>query len=173
MNANNINKWLTLGANLGVLTGIILVAYEINQSTLATRAELISSHQDRWVTMDLSWQDKEFAGAWAKAMENPETLTVTEMIQLNGFMWSYIDHIDTNRVLWNLGILDDPMPSQENLISTNAGIFFGNKFAQAWLVENRALLGARTMEIIDRELTSVSTDDNLEFYMRIKTRLGN
>ena len=137
MNADSLNKWLTLGANLGVLVGISLVAFEINQATVTTRAEMISSHQDRWVAMDLSWQSEDLAAAWAKAMESPDELTLTEMVQLNGFMWSYIDHIGTNRVLWEMGIFEDPLPSQEDIITNNASIFFGNKYAQAWVVENR------------------------------------
>ena len=32
MKSDSVNSWLTLGANLGVIAGLILVAYEINQS---------------------------------------------------------------------------------------------------------------------------------------------
>lgn len=32
MDSDRVNRWLTLGANLGVFAGLILVAYEINQS---------------------------------------------------------------------------------------------------------------------------------------------
>ena len=39
MNSDSWNKWLTLIANVGVLTGLMLVAYEINQ----TRSQLLLS----------------------------------------------------------------------------------------------------------------------------------
>ena len=32
MKSDSLNSWLSLGANLGVIAGLILVAYEINQS---------------------------------------------------------------------------------------------------------------------------------------------
>ena len=32
MNSEKLNRWLTLGSNLGVFAGLILVAYEISQS---------------------------------------------------------------------------------------------------------------------------------------------
>ena len=32
MNSDSLNKWLSLAANLGVFAGLILVAFEINQS---------------------------------------------------------------------------------------------------------------------------------------------
>ncbi len=41
MNSDDWNRWLTLGANLGVFVGLILVAYEINQS--GTQLELAAS----------------------------------------------------------------------------------------------------------------------------------
>ena len=172
MNADSVNKWLTLGANLGVLMGITLVAYEINQATVTTRAEMISSYQDRWVTIDLSWQSEDLASAWAKAIENPEDLTVTEMVQLNGFMWSYIDHVSTHRLLWELGVFKESQGSIEDIYLTNAVLFFGNKFTQSWLAENRVELNSQTAAAIDRALETVTTDENLNFYKRIKTRIG-
>ena len=173
MDANKVNKWLSLGANLGVLAGIILLAFEINQATLTTRAEMISSHNDRWVTIDLSWQDPEFAVAWAKAIEDPEELTVTEMIQLNGFMWSYFDHIDTISELYDLGIFDDSVDPVEQIISINAYIFFGNRYSQAWLEENRENIGPRTMEIVDQVLIEVSAEETLDSYNRIRMLISD
>ena len=169
MDTDRVNRWMSRGASIGVLAGIILLAYEINQATLTTRAEIVNSYQDRWVTIDLSWQDREFAATWAKAMEDPNELTLTEMIQLNGFMWSYFDHIETRRVLWDLGILDELVSTPEETINNNAYIFLGNKFSQAWVEENRENLGPRrTMEIVDQVLIEVTADETLDSYNRIK-----
>ena len=44
MDLNNLNKWLTLGANAGVLAGIILLAYEVNQNTATMQ---LSAREDR------------------------------------------------------------------------------------------------------------------------------
>ena len=41
MTSENLNKWLVLGANLGVIAGLILVAFEIDQS--ATNLDLALS----------------------------------------------------------------------------------------------------------------------------------
>ncbi len=164
---------MSLGASIGVLAGIILLAYEINQATLTTRAEIINSYQDRWVTIDLSWQDREFAATWAKAMEDPEELTLTEMIQLNGFMWSYFDHIATISNLWDLGILDDLTRTPEESISANAYMFFGNKFSRAWLEENRENIGSPTMETVDQVLSNVTAEETLDSYNRIKMQISD
>ena len=38
MNADSMNKWLTLAANLGVVAGLVFLGIEINQNTRATIA---------------------------------------------------------------------------------------------------------------------------------------
>ena len=38
MNADSMNRWLTLGANLGVVAGLVFLAVELNQNTKATIA---------------------------------------------------------------------------------------------------------------------------------------
>ena len=40
MNTDKLNRWLTLGANIGVLTGIILLVVELEQSRNMMRAEI-------------------------------------------------------------------------------------------------------------------------------------
>ena len=45
--AENLNSWLSLGANVGVVIGLILLVVEINQNTQLTRAQM---NQDRATT---------------------------------------------------------------------------------------------------------------------------
>lgn len=57
MNLDNLNKWLTLLANFGVLLGIVFLAYEIRQNTDSlqsqTRATLFAGAQEElWKNMD-------------------------------------------------------------------------------------------------------------------------
>jgi hypothetical protein len=40
MNLDSLNKWLTLSANAGVIAGIVFLAIEISQNTIAIRAEI-------------------------------------------------------------------------------------------------------------------------------------
>ena len=40
MNTENLNKWLTLSANLGVIAGIVFVAFELRQNSELMRAQI-------------------------------------------------------------------------------------------------------------------------------------
>jgi hypothetical protein len=53
MVADRLNKWLTLGANLGVFTGLIFLAYELQQNTVATQLEAASNFQNSFSEIEL------------------------------------------------------------------------------------------------------------------------
>lgn len=40
MNNDNLNRWLSLGANIGVLIGLILLVYEVRQNSELMRAQI-------------------------------------------------------------------------------------------------------------------------------------
>ena len=46
MNTEKLNRWLSLGANIGVVIGLLLVAYQIRQEANLTKLQLFSDHTD-------------------------------------------------------------------------------------------------------------------------------
>jgi hypothetical protein len=46
MDADNVNRWLTLGANVGVLVGIILILLELNQNAELMLAQMTQARGD-------------------------------------------------------------------------------------------------------------------------------
>ncbi len=46
MDSNKVNRWLTLGANLGVLLGIILILIELNQNADLMKAQMTQARAD-------------------------------------------------------------------------------------------------------------------------------
>ncbi len=169
MNEDKVNRWLTLGANFGVLVGLILVTFELHQSTVTTRAEMVSDFQDRWVAMDMSWQDAEFAAAWAKAIENPDALSTAEMIQLSGQLWAFIDHLNSTRRMWELGVFEEPLPSVEQVIAKNVHVFFGNAFAQSWWAEYERQSTSELVTLMAPEIAKISVTHDREYYQRIRS----
>ena len=49
MDSGKLNQWLTLGANLGVLVGIILILIELDQNADLMRAQMTQSRADNLV----------------------------------------------------------------------------------------------------------------------------
>ena len=46
MDSNTVNSWLTLGANIAVLAGIFVLAFEISQNTEMMQAEINQSRAE-------------------------------------------------------------------------------------------------------------------------------
>jgi len=53
MDSDRLNRWMTLGANIGVLAGIIFLAFELRQNTVATQLEASSNFQDSFSEIEL------------------------------------------------------------------------------------------------------------------------
>ena len=173
MQSENISRYIALGANLSVLIGLLLVAVEINQANTTARAEMAASHQDRWVDIDISWQDAEFAKTWAKSLTDPDQLTTAEMLQLNGFMWSFVDHLGNYRLMWDFGIFEPPQDSYEQVVIDAADIFFGSNYGRAWYEENKSSINPIAVEILDEHLENLGPNEFLNQFQRIKDRVAD
>jgi hypothetical protein len=87
MNTDNLNKWLTLAANVGVLIGIFVLVFELRQNQamleqeqrmnlLTARVADIQQHQDfRWMLV----QDTELLQLWMDGMDGKELTDVQDM----------------------------------------------------------------------------------------------
>ena len=108
MKAGKIGEWLQVIGSFGVIFGLILVALQIQQNTVLVRAELVSNASDAWINIDASKQSENFASVLAKSIVNPQELTTAEILELDGYLFTYIDQLDRDRDLYNLGVFDTP-----------------------------------------------------------------
>ncbi len=60
MNADNVNKWLTLSANIGVVIGLILLLIEIDQNSELVRAQIHQARSDVHIANRLEHAGSEF-----------------------------------------------------------------------------------------------------------------
>ena len=62
MKSDELNKWLTLGANLGVFVGLVFVAWEINQTQKQLEITALADTTDNFIqAMEMLAQDEELA----------------------------------------------------------------------------------------------------------------
>jgi len=168
MEINKYNKWIQLGANVGILAGLFLVGLQIQQNSELTRAALFSDYQDTWTSINNTMQSEFFAEAMAAAVEDPENLSVSQMVELRGYMYSIMEQFTRSISLYQLGVFQiDPAVS----IGTRVNDVFGNRYAQAWWAENRLNWSLPIRNIIDDEIPKVSPNEDLENFRRIKERL--
>jgi hypothetical protein len=114
MDSNKVNRWLTLGANLGVLVGIVLILIELNQNSELMRAQMIQSrtdnisskydaqiHSDYWPEIiakrDLANSDVEWI----------ESLTPVEYVRLRTYYFREFDELRNQFFQYQQGYLPD------------------------------------------------------------------
>ena len=89
MNADTVNKWLTLSANLGVVIGLILLLIEIDQNNDLARAQIHQTRADSWGDFRLALGDSEhLLDAWTKfenagGPEDPSAMDNLDSLERN------------------------------------------------------------------------------------------
>jgi len=84
VDADRLNRWITLGANIGVLAGIIILGLEIRQNTLVAKIDSANTLEQnlRGMTMSI-WSNPDFARILKVGIDGDLTdLTAVESLQL-------------------------------------------------------------------------------------------
>jgi len=162
LNTDKLNRWLTLVANVGVLAGLLLVAYEIRQSAGIATAQARLEYSAGWRSVDGSRQDRDFAAVVAKSIESPESLTLTERIQLDGFYIGIVDQAYSAYVAW----IGRVRPNHyDSAIAAAVELNMGSAYAKAWWRANRGSWDDEAfMTAVDRAVEAEPADSLRRYY---------
>ena len=87
MNTDQINRWLSLVANLGVIVGIFFLVFEIRQSNrIALATNEIAIRDSYGSVNELLSSNSEISGILAKARDPDSTFTGTEREMAESFV---------------------------------------------------------------------------------------
>jgi hypothetical protein len=117
MESDKVNRWLTLGANIGVIVGLLLLVFEIRQNTIAVQTNARQQHFDQHTTLVLArLENPVLLQALMKGSDGLEDLSNEDRAYfipytVNVFRNHFIAHD-----LWQNGILPD---SQWNTLVTS------------------------------------------------------
>jgi len=170
MKSSKLSDWLQVIGSFGVLAGLVLVTLQMKQSTDLVRAELRSNADDAWINIDASKQSETFSIVLAKSIIEPQNLTTAEVLELDGYLFTYMDQLIRDSALYRQGISDDP---PEALVHGSLQDYFGNKFARAWWAETKWKFDPELVEVIEMEMKNVSITQDIEYIERIRARLSN
>lgn len=108
MNSDRINWWLTVGANVGVLIGLIFVGLEVRNSGKAVTAQTVDSIADGFNTMNLAAiEDPFLAEALYNGLLNPESLDDLSTYRFSLLVRSFFNQYHRVYRLYQLGLLPD------------------------------------------------------------------
>ena len=110
MDAEKLSRWLTLGANLAVLVGIVFLAIEIQQNTVMTRAQITQGRAEAAMSLAESTYNSDFMpDIWVKVGEG-QSLTASEKFRYLTWIRATLRNQENNIQQYNQGLLGEHMP---------------------------------------------------------------
>lgn len=115
MDSDRINRWLALGANVGVLVGIILLIVELDQNREMMRAQTRNEVAAEIIDLltDIT-NNEQFASVYRRGMADEE-LTADESMQFRVRTIALFRYFENVHYQYRLGLYDeDEFAAQKN-----------------------------------------------------------
>ena len=110
MNADKLNSWLTLGANIGVVIGLGLLIYEINQNTKMMQAQINQQRTDTAMSEQQAVYNSDYVPAIDVKISNGEQLSDEELIRYEHMFRAFNRNMDNQLWQYNNGYLGENIP---------------------------------------------------------------
>ena len=114
MDADNVNKWLTLSANFGVVVGLILLIVEIGQNTDMMRAQISQSRTDTALAEQHATYNSDHMPAILAKVTRGEEISSEEEIRYATYFRAFNRNQDNNLWQYNQGYLGESIPRSIN-----------------------------------------------------------
>ena len=127
---DRLNRWLTLGANLGVVLGLIILIVEVRQNAALTRAGMESGKNDLLAQIELSLATSDAGAAWVKSIRSPETMSDLEIRMVESHLVALMLQWDHMFNMENSGLVSRA-EARQHILNT-APYYFGSRHARNW-----------------------------------------
>ena len=151
MKIEKLASWLQVIANVGILGGLILVGFQLNQNSEILQAQMMSAESRSVIDQELQIIGEEGAKAWVSAMSDPGNVSPEHHRIMEAIFWSTVESWRHTEELGNLDLVDvDPHAR----VADEAGWYFGNTYGRAWWTVRRdeTAISDELKEVIDEAI---------------------
>ena len=150
MKASKLSDWLQILALIGVLAGLLLVAYEIRQNTDFARAQYNQASYGNWMQISATELETDIGPIFIRSIDDPDSLTKSDMFKLNAWLTFVVSIFDHSDRAYDLGIA-----SQIALVDVGeAQFYFSSEFSRAWFEANKGWMRPRVVDSITHAIES-------------------
>jgi hypothetical protein len=129
VNIERLSNWLQITANVGILGGLVLVGFQLEQNGEVLQAQMMSAESQSVIDQEMQIVGEQGAAAWVSAMSDPINVSPEHHRVMESIYWSAIESWRHIEELSDLGLADvDPRPR----VADEAGWYFGNTYGRAW-----------------------------------------
>ncbi len=149
MNTNTVNRWLTLGANIGVVIGIIFLAFELQQNNELLQSQASVTYVElRRDSLHFLTQNDELLKTILKAREGAD-LSQLETLRLESFYRSVLVNWEWEYEQYEEGVLDvlDHPPNLRWRVSVN----YYPLLRESWSI-HKAVMSPRFVQYMEEQV---------------------
>ncbi len=169
MGSDRLGRWLTLGANLGVVLGLIILIVEVRQNADLTRAQMESGKNDLLAQIELSLATPEAGAAWINSIRSPETMTDLEIRMVESHLVALMLQWDHMFNMERIGLVSRA-EARQHILNT-AQYYFGSRHARNWWkLQQPGWEGTPMMEVAGPIVDGL--DENFMLRYLDESRLG-
>jgi hypothetical protein len=158
VNLDQVNKWLTLVANFGVIGGMVLVAMQMSLATEAINQQSDIELSKGIAAGELAFMGDSTARAWSVAVFHPAELDEVQVAQL----WAYLNNtLLSVQQTWlsnREGMASDATWARARAMGAGYLDFGAGRI---WWQEAKYIFESDFVEEIDSELASKSSSNGL------------
>ena len=164
-----LSSWLTIVANVGLLVGMALVVYQIDQNSRLARMALVNEGN---VASNQFWADlmgETPADVIAMAVECPEAMTYSDFIAMDAFLFTGMNILYRNYELAQEGIFTEE--DWQESVEGYAAWYLGNSFGRVWWDEEAQYFFADDfVNSVDKQLEGTARD-SFAYWLKVRARL--
>lgn len=164
MATTKLNSWLSFAANMGVVLGLVLVAYQINQEAELTKIQLFSEATSSRKEFSQAMMGSDPMEVVAKSVERPHELSLAELQIMDMYFISALNELRRLEQLREAGLAVDAEVEGFHVF------YFGSNFAQAWFEEYG---GENEFETTRERITNADPDWLVGFFDGVLGRLDS
>ena len=154
MQTVRLNQWLSVGANFGVLIGIILLIVELDQNSDLARLQLEDNRRTTFQQGEFAIYGERAAEVWAKSIMDPASLSVSEIRIMDAYLSSNLNRSNAVHDLEIAGLRESGAALQ--YLKENLPFDFGNHYAQAWWKHEKQYWDSGFVEKVDSLIADIS-----------------
>lgn len=174
MQISRVNEKLQFFAAVGVLAGLILVAYEIRQNNDLAEADAVRAMLAGWQQIAISEYATDISNLYIKSLEEPENLTPAEIGKMSAWLTAVMNQYMLTFAMYDRGLGYSSGGVDYNPVDELVNGFeyyFGSRFGRSWYLENREWLDSQVLDVMDREMEARPVESGPIYVERIKSRL--
>ena len=126
MTAEKVNTCLSLGANIGVVIGLGIVIFEINQNTEMMQSQINQSRTDTAISEQQAVYNSDYIPALVVKTDKGEQLSDEESVRFAAYFRAYNRNMDNQFWQYNQGLLGDNIP--RSIQGASREVIAGNSY---------------------------------------------